>query len=144
MNKKYFEKHHTKLGLTTVSPEMRVGHGYNYLVTFDGETPLCAFRTESALLRWMSERGIELDKPLPALGVYSWQRLRGSFTRVSHIDPDAFNAIRPILGEVREMSNGQYTLGKITLRNGVRAIHYLNPNCQRVVFDYAESDEIYG
>ena len=48
--------------------------------------------------------------------------------------------------EIREMSNGQYTLGIVDRdESGMVCVHTLNPNCKRrPVFDYFESRAMYG
>lgn len=113
--------------------------GYWYTVT-TGATPHTAFRTRQALDKWLSDRGLRLSAELPPIGTHAVQRLEGEYFQIMHGSYDEFYSL-PAIGEIRLLSNGQYTLGRITEQDdGIRAVHTLNPNCKhRPVFDYRTS-----
>jgi hypothetical protein len=57
---------------------------------------------------------------------------------------EEFDALSNVIGEVRQLDNAEYTLGKVTQdADGVRTVHYLNCNVHdRVRFPYFESDAL--
>lgn len=109
---------------------------YWYCVT-NHETAHTAFATARGLYRWMEERGLTLDGELPPLGTWGNVKIVGTYCEMMHNDYAYFDAL-PAIFETKAMSNGDYTLAKITQdKNGVRTVHRLNPNCKlRPVFDY--------
>ncbi len=112
---------------------------YYFLVQTYGTTPHTAFCTEHGFMKWLSERGLSLTKPLVVKGEHQYQKIEGSYIDNMMSDVEAFNQINPII-ETRVMSNGDYTLAKITENSeGVRVLNYLNCTCERVKFDYQES-----
>ncbi len=91
----------------------------------------------TGLLRWLEQRGLTINEDdLPIAPVWGWVRVTGEYKATRHLSYDDFYAL-PAIAEIKVMSNGDYTLGRITEENGVRNVHELNPNCkQRPVFDY--------
>jgi hypothetical protein len=117
--------------------------GYWYLVT-EGSMAHTAYRTFSGLSGFLAERGLKLTEKLTAPGHASSQRIEGEYETEMHMDKKAFDEIEAIW-EMRVLSNGEYTLGKVTRENGINTVHTLNPNVkEREVFDYQESREIYN
>lgn len=109
--------------------------GYWYRVT-SGAMAHTAFATKQGLLRWLSERGLSLTAELTEPGVFSTQRIEGSYNRAMHMSTDDFYSL-PSIVETKVLSNGQYTLGLITESEGIRTVHHLNCNVkERVEFDY--------
>jgi hypothetical protein len=105
-----------------------------------------AFTTQGGLLRWIRERGLHFDATkLPPVHTYAPPiKIEGSYEDQMHMSYDEFYSLPNVVLETREMSNGQYTLARITEDvHGVRCVHTLNPNCKhRMVFDYRESQEM--
>lgn len=121
--------------LTCLDPEWHERTcGYWYTVT-SGAQSHTAFATAEELMQWLNERGLRLTDSLPEeCGTYKAIRVEGTYKRASYMDVETFEAIVPLL-TVAEMSNAQYTLGKVTEEQGVRTVHYLNPNVkERIVF----------
>jgi hypothetical protein len=138
---------HEGLSLVTLDAE---GHArtcsYWYLVR-KNSGPHTAFRRRESLLEWLDARGLTLTAELPEHGVWSRQPIEGAYFDVSHRSYDAVLLMDPalVVADIRVLSNGSYTLGRITRSYGRRAVHYLNVNLKhRPVFDYAESQEMYG
>ena len=130
---------HTKLWLCSLTPEQKARTcGYWYVVT-DGASPHTAFQTRAALTRWLELCGLSLSAALPPEGEYSSARLVGTYAKEVHLSYDEFWALNPIV-EARALSNGEWTLARITEEGGIRTVHTLNPNCRhRPKFDYTES-----
>ena len=103
-----------------------------------------AFHTKGALLRWLGERGLELTEPLTEPGVHSFQQVKGEYNRESHLDEKEFYAL-PVVALVGELSNGDFTLGIVTVDDkGIKTVHCLNPNVRsRPVFDYRACNKLY-
>lgn len=114
--------------------------GYWYTVTNRAASHR-AFRTEKGLRRWMTERGLQLTQELTLPGTFSTQPLLGKYVNVSHWDEEQFAAIQPI-ETTYKLCNASWTLAKITEEDGVRHIHYMNPNRKRQVFDYWEINQL--
>lgn len=97
-----------------------------------------AFETRAGLLRWLSDRGLSVNEAeLPVAPAWGWVNVTGKYVAAHHLSYDAFYAL-PAIMETKVMSNGDYTLGRITAdADGVRTVHELNVNCKhRPVFDY--------
>lgn len=135
---------YSKLDLCVLTSEQHERTcNYWYVVT-TGSTSLTAFHSLHGLLTWLTERNLKLTKPLTAPGIYSYQKIEGSYTDEAHMSTDKFLALNPVL-ESRTLSNGDYVLARITEENEHRTVHTLNPNVRdRPVFDYTESREIYN
>lgn len=142
MYKDPYVETYEQLHLACLDPEFhRRTVGYWYTITSRAMSHV-AFRTAEELKDWLKERGLKLTSSLPReRGTPKNIFIEGSYRRASYMDVEAFKAIRPLL-KVAEMSNGQYTLGKVTKdQNGVRTVHYLNPNvAKRVMFPYEVID----
>ena len=138
--------------------------GYWFTVT-NGAIAHTAFRTRPELDRWLYERGLSLENDIPDYslpGVIpdpdNWRegmtRILGEYKSVSHgvfsdepfspdypdgqrkmIEDDEWKSLVPIAATAG-LSNGRYTLFLITESEGIRTVHYLNPNVKtRVTFD---------
>jgi hypothetical protein len=91
----------------------------------------------------MAMLGLSIDGELPEKGVHAYLRINGAYRRQMHGDYATFFALE---GEdVRELSNGEYTLGIVTRdADGLRTMHTLNPNCRRrPVYHYRESSDLH-
>jgi hypothetical protein len=110
--------------------------GYWYTVSSHA-TSHVAFVTTLGLTQWLDERGLKLTDSLPEeRGTHKAIRVEGSYSRAMYMNAEAWKAIEPLF-TVSELSNAEYTLGKITEENGVRTVHFLNPNVrERTVFPY--------
>jgi hypothetical protein len=119
---------HEGLSLVTLDAE---GHArtcsYWYLVR-KNSGPHTAFRRRESLLEWLDARGLTLTAELPEHGVWSRQPIEGAYFDVSHRSYDAVLLMDPalVVADIRVLSNGSYTLGRITRSYGRRAVHYLN------------------
>lgn len=141
--------------LTTEAHERTCG--YWYTVT-SGAMAHTAFATRHGLDRWMRERGLSLERELPAQGEWGTSPIVGTYRERAYLgDADEFAAMlrglegRPDYGDSRArpittavLSNADYTLGLITEgADGVRTVHYLNPNVRdRLVFHYHRTREV--
>jgi len=116
--------------------------GYWYTVT-RGAMAHTAFRTKAALMAWLGDCGLSLTAAVPEkLGEHSTQAISGQYLQKMHGDYSDFYAL-PAIKEIRCMSNGDWTLGRITESDGIRTIHTLNPNCHhRPVFDWRTSQAL--
>lgn len=117
--------------------------GYWYTV-INGATAHTAFATRAGLDRWLSERGLTLERELPERGEWGSSRVAGTYRERSYLhDAGEFDELRPIVSTA-VMSNGDYTLALITEDDaGTRTVHYLNPNVRtRLVFDRARTREV--
>lgn len=115
---------------------------YRYIVTDFGGTPNTAFYTRPALLAWMRGRALEPkthDSALPPEGEWFVTTLLPGYREAMHLDPASFDAIEG--SHTRVPSNGRFTLAKLARAepHGLVTVHFLNPNCTRVEFDWDES-----
>lgn len=121
--------------------------GYWFIVQ-DHYMAHTAFATLAGLLRWASQRGLEMPVDLPREGKHDdladkthvHCKIIGSYRAKMHGDEAAFDAL-PAHLETRDLSNGDYVEAKITVDpDGLRTVHTLNPNVRtRHTFDYTES-----
>jgi hypothetical protein len=134
---------YASMQVTALTPEFHERTcGYWYTVTTYGATSHTAFATKAALLRWLEERGLQLDGVLPeTVGEFATMPVIGEYYEKSHgehastedepyrmIAGDEFYALRPVVVTV-DLSNGRYTLALITEDDaGVRTVHTINPN----------------
>jgi hypothetical protein len=134
---------HGNLSLATYDESMRERHGSNWCAVQSDHRAHVAFRKPRSLMRWIEERGLSLSDPLPAEGLYSYQRLIGSYRETSHCSYDVFYSL--IGKRTRTLSNGSFTMAIITIdADGLQTVHTLNCNlADRPVYDYAESAEMY-
>lgn len=111
-----------------------VGCGpYYYTVTTYGATAHTAFRTHAALLTWLRVRGLKTAEPTtsPEFDKQVTMRIVGTYRTHMHGDKEEFDSLLSSsanLEDLNVMSNGDYTLGFVTEEEGIRVIHYLNPN----------------
>lgn len=117
--------------------------GYWYTITTKHCTAHTAFRTRQALDKWLADRNLTLPRELPPIGQHDVQRIQGEYFTIMHGSYDEFYSV-PSIAEIRLLSNGEYTLGRIASQDdGIRAVHTLNPNCKhRPTFDYRTSQEL--
>ena len=115
---------------------------YWYLVD-NSATAHTAFTTKHGFMRWLNERNLKLTKPLTEPGVFSSQKITGSYQTESHMDKQYFdNGLQPVL-LTKTLSNGDYVVAKITEDSEkIRTVHTLNPNVkERYVFNYQEASK---
>lgn len=134
------------LWLTCLDPEQHERTcNYWYTIT-NHATAHTAFTEKEELLEWLSDRGLKIPGTLPEQrGEWASFSLVGSYREACYFSNDeveTFKAIKP-LKKIAELSNANYTLGKVTEDDqGVRTIHYLNPNVvERIVFPYTVIDQ---
>jgi hypothetical protein len=105
-----------------------------------------AFNTKAGLLKWLQERGLEIDGELPERGEWAVFKIKGAYYSHMTMDVREFEDVRDLddtAKQTKVLSNGEYTLGVLTKRDdGLVVVHYLNPNVDRQVFDYAGSREV--
>lgn len=140
-----WKQRYDHLWLTVLTPEMHSRTcGYWYTVT-DHATAHTAFRTIDAFRRWMLDRGLTLENESKLVPKeYGNFRIVGAYSRnCASVEPWEWDELDGVVAVVRELSNGQYTTGKITVdENGERVVNYLNPNERwRQVYDYRESQQ---
>lgn len=125
------------LRLTSLDSENQSQHNQYWFLVTANSTSHTAFETLPALQSWLEDRGIFCET-IPEQGVFSTQRLRGEYIDNMYYHSE-FDPIEPIK-YIRKLSNGKYTLGKVTEEEGIRVISYLNPNVQdRYNFNYFET-----
>jgi hypothetical protein len=136
---------YSKLAAISLTPE---GHArtcnYWYLVQHSWG-PHTAFTTRRGLDRWLEERGLRLAGELAHNAVHSEVMIEGEYASEMHHSYDQFYALENVILETKDLSNGDWTLARITRdENGIRTVHTLNPNCRhRPVFDYNACREVY-
>jgi hypothetical protein len=146
-----YKQIHGNLYATSLTPESHEKTcGYWFTVT-SGGTAHTAFATRAGLDRWLSERGLSLERDLPEGGTFGLSRITGKYRTESHgeftgeghhMGEGDFYTLRPVAATAA-LSNGYYTLALITEEDGIRTVHTLNPNVKtRVVFDHGKTDEL--
>ena len=116
---------------------------YWYLIMSHG-TSTKAFCRRESFLKWLEERGLSLSEPLVKQGVHAYQKIIGEYKERSYMADNALDSIKAVV-ESRQLSNGKYTLTKITDEGGTRTVHYLNTNVKsRIEYDYQESRRTHG
>lgn len=109
--------------------------GYWYCVSDHG-TAHTAFRTREAFVQWLDDRGLTVERDIPAEGEGAYFAITGQFRTALHMDRAEFDAIK---GKARlQISNGDFTLATIAPDgDGIMCEHVLNPNvADRPKFDY--------
>jgi hypothetical protein len=107
--------------------------GYWYLV-HESHGPHTAFRTREALMRWLSERGLALTKPLPSHGEHSFQYIEGNYARryIRSVD----DIVSCIENQILILDNAEYTDAYVTHEDGLRVVNIVTRGNPRLVFDY--------
>lgn len=111
---------------------------YWYLVHANVSQSHTAFHTHAGLVKWLEERGLSLASELPKHATHGQALIAGEYREEMHMSYDEFYSLDGVILDTRDLSNGQYTLARITLDpDELRTAHTLNPNCRyRPVFDY--------
>ena len=139
-----YRQQYSRLSLTVLNQEMHDRTcGYWFTVS-DYGTAHTAFATRSALVNWLSERGLTTAEEIPDPGSIRTIKIEGAYRTSLDGDREAFDALE---GErTRVLQNGEYTLAIITHDDdGLRTVHRLNPNVRdRPVFDYQQSRLVYS
>lgn len=123
------------LSLSCYAPEQRrYSEGYWYAIQ-SCATAHTAFRTREALEFYLEVNHLKLKSPLPEkLGTKAFIFIEGKTREFMHNTVEGM----PTQGRrILHMSNGDYTLGVVEEDAEGSIIHYLNPNCGRVVFEPA-------
>ena len=131
----------SNIRISRISKEQREKNcGYYWLITVDASSHK-AFDTIQGVAVWLFERGLGTDKPLKD-EVGNWQVV-GSYREESH---SSFEGIENVVMETRTLSNGSYTKALITEdRTGmIRTVNTINPNYERITYDYKESNKLMG
>lgn len=110
--------------------------GYWYTVQCDYSTPLKGFRTREALTAWLDMLNLSVAGDIPDKGEFAGFMIDGSYKHLSIMDVGLFNRLPG--RQIYSLSNGDYTIGKLSIENGLVTITDLNPNAKRIVFDYFE------
>jgi len=122
------------LSLSTLTQEQHEKTcGYWYIVQ-DMHGPHTAFRTREALMRWLSDRGLSLTRPLPGRGEHSFQYIAGNYARRYVGDMNQIEA--QIEDRILVLDNAEYTVGYITHEDGLHVVNIVGPGNSRMVFDY--------
>ncbi|SIH35787.1 Uncharacterised protein [Mycobacteroides abscessus subsp. abscessus] len=118
----------SNLRANSFNGELRELHGgYSYTIV-DNHTAHTAFNTRPEMDEWLTERGLELEAPLPAeQGEGSSVPVKGSYRVVTDRDAERFATLTPLL-ETIVWSNGDRVRAKITEEAGIRTVHVMNPN----------------
>lgn len=135
-----------RLSLVQPTPEYAANTcgPYWYLVLNNGTSETAFCRRES-FLDWMRDRGLSLSAPLVEQGEHSYQAIIGEYNEQMHGSYDEFYSLPDVITETRQLSNGRYTLARITGSESARTVHTMNVNCHhRHEYDYSESRAIYG
>ena len=139
-----YVRDHDRLHLTCLDAEARERTaGYWYTVT-SRAVALTAFRTRDDLLEWAELRGVTFADEVPAedgehsVGI----AINGEYRTASHRDVDAFAAITDFIVATPVLSNGEYTLGKITEDSGIRTVHHLNVNDRADVYPWGRGTDL--
>lgn len=135
-------RRYADLRVVSLTPEQHERTcNYWYLVR-EGAFAHTAFTQRSALMLWLEERGLEIDGELAEERTWSSNPIKGAYRTAMHMSRETFPLETDAVLDTRQMSNGDYTLGRITIEDGERVVHYLNPNVKdRPVYDYRESSE---
>ena len=130
-----------KLSVIPLNPEWnKKTCNYWYLVQ-NNHGAHTAFNRRESLFRWMDERGLSIDdtKLAPHMQGGDWLPIVGTYREKAHMSYDAFYSLQNVVVETKTLSNGDYTMARITLDpDGIRTVHTLNCNCKfRPVYDYS-------
>lgn len=138
-----YERIYASLYATSLTPEAHERtSGYWYTVT-NNAMAHTAFATRAGLGRWLDERGLRLQRELPAQGEHGTAQIVGAYCDCSHLEHGEFESVRNLVLATVVLSNAQYTLGLISESGDFRTVHYLNPNVKtRLVFDYQRTREL--
>jgi len=139
---------HEKLRVCALNTEQHLKTcGYWYVVTASAMSHT-AFATQQGFLRWLEERGLEVDYVPTAVepkdygqGKSNSCAIKGTYRTKMHMRMDDFYALPSIVVRSKTLSNGDYVDALITLDDdGIRTVHTLNPNVRdRKTFDYHET-----
>jgi hypothetical protein len=129
---------HTRLYVDRLSPtEIAEGNGYSYVVTKDTRVH-AALRTQTALSKWLDERGLHLEETGLTAEESRSIRVLGAYKRIVHLSYDEFFSLPGT--QIRVLDNSAFTLGILTQLGSTRCVHVLNCNLRhRPVFDFKES-----
>lgn len=112
------------------------GCGYFYLVR-KNHFAHTAFRTKAGLKKWMRERGLRIGKRkgfgIDIIGQY--------FDNCEMINRNEFEVKYNHLPAIEQLDNGDFTKGFVEDSRQGKIIHYQNPNCDRIVYDYSQVRE---
>lgn len=138
---KCHSKTYSKLVLITFDQSLHdKSSNYWFAVRFECRSHI-AFANRNALLTWLTDLNLSLERDLPADGEFSVQGLKGSYKTCLWNCAEGFNALRAQARETRVMSNAEYTVGLITEdAAGIKCVHTLNSGVPGFkLFDYKES-----
>lgn len=132
---------YSSLWLSGLTPEQKAKTcGYWYTIS-ERAMAHTAFRTKEALVQFLDLVGIPLPLELPETGEHFSARLVGSYRTAMHWDQAELDALDGY--RTRALSNGQWTQAVITTDpDGLRTIHTVNVNVDRINYDWSESQSL--
>jgi hypothetical protein len=132
---------HTRMYVDRLSAaEMAEGNGYRYVVTKETRVH-AAFRTQTALCKWLDERNLHLEEDAFSVEAGRSIRVLGAYQRTVHTSYDEFFSLPGT--RIRVLDNSEFTLGILMQMGSTRSVHVLNCNLRhRPVFDFKESMDL--
>lgn len=122
------------LSLSTLTQEQHEKTCGYWLIVQDYHSPHTAFRTREGFFRWAEDRGLAIEKPLPAHGEHSYQAIIGQYDRRWIGDVSDIEA--RIEDQILVLDNAEYTIGHVTIEDGIRVVNVIARGNPRTVFDY--------
>lgn len=116
---------------------------YWYLVKAQGR-PHRSFAGRESLNIWLQCRGLSLTNTLNDQGEYGVQRIKGCYQTVRHASNVSFIDLTDVVKTTQILCSNQYTTARIIIKGGIYQVHYVGPDCKRVIFDYDETHKTIG
>lgn len=132
---------HARLYVDKLSAtEIAEGNGYSYVVTKDTRVH-AAFRTQTALSKWLDERNLHLEGDGSSAEESGSVRVLGAYRRIVHSSYDEFFSLPGT--RIRVLDNSEFTLGILTQQGSTRSVHVLNCNLRfRPEYNFKESIDL--
>lgn len=127
------------LSLSTLTQEQHDRTCGYWLIVQDYHSPHTAFRTREGFFRWAEDRGLSIEVALPAQGEHSYQTIIGQYGR--RWIADVSDIETRIEDQILVLDNVEYTIGYVTIEDGVRVINVIGRGNPRTVFDYRLSQD---
>jgi hypothetical protein len=127
------------LSLATLTQEQHDRTCGYWLIVQDYHSPHTAFRTCEGFFRWAEDRGLDIEKSLPAHGEHSYQTIIGQYGR--RYIGDVSEIESRIEDQILVLDNAEYTIGYVTIEDGIRVINVIGRGNPRMVFDYRSSQD---
>ncbi len=132
-----YKQTYSKLILTELDPEQMEAHGgYRYVIS-NSYSSHSAFRTLAGLARWMNTCGLTFGEAWNLRISGKSVHLSPGYSTISLMDVEYYETIKALHHRIEPwLSNGDYVEGIVLDAKPMNTIVYLNPNCERVVYDY--------